>query len=72
MVVGFKNGTTESQAQAWASSKGYTIKERLSFGNYYLVDTPIGLTSLELANQWQASGEVVSATPNWWRQVQSK
>lgn len=72
VVVGFKNGVTESQAKAWASSKGYAIKEKLSFGNYYLVDTPIGLTSLELANQWQASGEVVSATPNWWRQVQSK
>lgn len=72
VIVGFKQNTTEDQAKAWAESKGYPIKEKLSFGNYYLLDTPVGLTSLELANQWQTSGEVESATPNWWRQVAAR
>ncbi|MBJ6609574.1 MAG: hypothetical protein JG718_04375 [Candidatus Thiothrix moscowensis] len=72
VVVNFAAGTTQDQANDWAVSKGYSVKEKLSFGNYYLIDTPAGMESLNLANQWQASGEVVSSTPNWWRQLQAK
>lgn len=68
VVIGFAAGTTQDQANDWAASKGY----KLSFGNYYLIDTPVGMESLNLANQWQASGEVISATPNWWRQLEAK
>lgn len=72
VIVGFTAGMTADQANGWAASKGYSVKEKLSFGNYYLIDTPVGMESLNLANQWQTSGEVVSATPNWWRQLEAK
>lgn len=72
VVVGFAAGTTEDQAKDWAMSTGYNLKEKLSFGDYYLIDTPVGMESLDLANQWQASGGVVSATPNWWLQVRAR
>ncbi len=36
-------------------------------GRTWLVDSPPGLPSLELANQLHESGKFESATPNWWR-----
>jgi len=36
-------------------------------GRNWLVDSPPGLPSLELANQLHESGRFESATPNWWR-----
>lgn len=72
VIVNFAKGTTPDQVKSWALSKGYNVKEKLSFGNYYLIDTPAGIDSLNLANQWHTSGEVVSATPNWWRKLSPK
>lgn len=36
-------------------------------GRAWLVESPPGLPSLELANQLHESGRFESATPNWWR-----
>ncbi|MEZ5604661.1 MAG: hypothetical protein R3E41_10735 [Burkholderiaceae bacterium] len=36
-------------------------------GRNWLVASPSGMPSLELANQLHESGKFESATPNWWR-----
>ena len=36
-------------------------------GRNWLVASPAGMPSLELANQLHESGKFESATPNWWR-----
>jgi hypothetical protein len=36
-------------------------------GRSWLVASPAGIPSLELANQLHESGKFESATPNWWR-----
>lgn len=68
IIVEFAESQTQAQVENWAASRGYTIKSKLSFGNFYVIDSPAGLETLTLANQLQASGEVVSATPDWWQQ----
>lgn len=61
---------TDSQVRAWASGKGLSIKQRLNIsGNWYVVDSAPGAASLDLANALQQSGEVLAATPNWWKQT---
>ena len=72
VLVEFKANTTEAQVKEWAAVKGYAVKEKMSLANFYVIDTPVGIESLNLANEWQSSGEVVSATPNWWRQRKLK
>jgi hypothetical protein len=37
-------------------------------GSRWLVDSPPGIASLELANQLHESGEFAAAEPNWWRE----
>jgi len=32
----------------------------------WIVEGPVGLGSLELANRLQATGRFASAQPNWW------
>lgn len=61
---------TDTQARAWAAGKGLSVSQRLDIsGNWYLLATAPGNASLELANQLHASGEVLAATPNWWKQT---
>ncbi len=36
-------------------------------GRVWLVATPAGLASLDLANRLHESGDFESASPNWWQ-----
>lgn len=72
VIVEFTDDQTPTQVENWAASHSYTIKTKLSFGNFYVINSPVGLETLTLANQLQESGEVVSATPDWWRQISKR
>lgn len=64
---------TDTQARAWATNKGLSVSQRLNItGNWYLLASTPGNAALELANQLHASGEVLSATPNWWKQTKPR
>jgi len=69
VVVEFAAERGAETVSAWAEEEGLTILRKLSFGNYYLVQSPAGLASLDLANRLQQSGAVRSAQPNWWTEV---
>lgn len=69
VVVEFSPDRDAESVAGWADAEGLTLLRKLSFGNYYLVQSPAGMASLELANQLQQSGEVRSAQPNWWTEV---
>ncbi len=69
VVVEFDAERDADAVNAWAGEQGLTILRKLSFGNYYLVQSPAGLASLDLANRLQQSGAVRSAQPNWWTEV---
>lgn len=69
VVVQFDTETSDEMVTDWAQSEGLVVLRKLSFGNYYLIESPSGLASLELANRLQESGSVLNAQPNWWTEV---
>lgn len=73
IIVTFKPEWTHALVQQWAAVRGLDIVQRLNIvGNVYVLKTSPGIAGLELANAIHLSGEVVSATPNWWIEMQLK
>jgi len=65
VVVVLKTPMDETGARALISQAGATPLHSLS-DRLWLVQGPVGLGSLRLANQLQAAGLFESAQPNWW------
>ena len=73
VLVKFQPEWTDAQVRAWVASKGLSVSQRLEIaGNWYVLGTAPGHASLELANRLHLSGEVLSATPNWWKQTAAR
>jgi hypothetical protein len=66
VIAEFDVGLDRAAVERWAESAGLKLLRKLNFGNFYVIESPSGLASLELANRLQASGEVKSAQPDWW------
>ncbi len=70
VIVQFKPDWTNGQVSAWLASKALTAKQRLAIrGNWYVIHSSAGQPALDLANAIHESGEVVSASPNWWKET---
>jgi hypothetical protein len=70
VVVELRPGWDAPRVSLWAAEHGLAVDQRLALrGNWYVLKTAPGLEALRVANQLQESGEVVSASPNWWRQA---
>jgi len=68
MIVTLSPELSEKQAALWLEQREHSVLRKLSpIRNVFLVDTPSGIASLKAANQLHESGEVVSASPNWWQ-----
>lgn len=65
VVVVLKTPMDETSARALISQAGAVALQALS-DRLWLVQGPVGLGSLTLANQLQAGGRFESAQPNWW------
>jgi hypothetical protein len=65
VVVVLKTPMDEAAARALIGQAGAVALQALS-DRLWLVQGPIGLGSLTLANQLQADGRFESAQPNWW------
>jgi hypothetical protein len=65
VVVTFDGAPDEAAARALLARHGAAAARPLSPGAW-LVESPAGLASLELANRLAASGAFASAQPNWW------
>lgn len=73
VLVNFRSNWTEQQVNDWAAAKGVAIDKKLAIGqNWYMLKSASGQASLDLANQIHQSGEVVSASPNWWKEVSTR
>ena len=66
IIVGLKQGLREAQAREQLQAAGLAplrqIGERM-----WLVESPLGLASLELANRLHATGQFDFVQPNWWQ-----
>ncbi len=70
IIVTFKPDWSREQIDAWAGLRQLQVLQQLPTGaNIFVIKTDAGMTGLELANELYRSGEVLSATPNWWREV---
>ena len=70
VIVNFKLEWTAAQIRSWLQSQGLTIRHAMALqGHWFVIDSAAGLASLQLANAIQASGQVLSASPNWWKQT---
>ncbi len=73
IVVQLDPKLADKDVRAWARAKGLAIRKKLSLpGNYYVFDTKAGLEALEKANALHESGEVLSASPDWWQEAEVK
>ncbi len=73
VLVNFKPDWTAQQVSDWAAAKGLAVDKKLSIGqNWYLIKSAPGQASLDLANQIHQSGDVISATPNWWKDTSTR
>lgn len=67
IIVQFASDWDESKIRQWTVENGQTISSKASFGtNFYILTSPAGLASLEIANRLYETGDVLLATPNWW------
>jgi hypothetical protein len=54
----------------WLAKRKLKSLKKLNNGkNVFLIQSAPGLDALNLANELQSSGEVVSASPDWWKEV---
>lgn len=70
VLVTFEPGWSADQVAQWAQAQQLELGHKLNMGNVYLVGSDVGLASLDLANRIHESGQVVSASPNWWYDLQ--
>lgn len=72
ILVKLEDSYDESKAKSWANENGLKIVNKLSFGNYYLIESPAGFYAIDLANSLVGKKGVVSASPEWWSNAQLK
>jgi len=71
VIVELAKGTDEASAKAWASKNKLNLVKKV-VGSFYLVESPAGIAAIELANSLREKQGVVSATPNFWKNAQTK
>lgn len=70
VIVQFQPTWSDAQVSNWVATKALVVDQRLGIrGNWYVIRTAAGQASLDLANAIHESGEVVSASPNWWKET---
>ncbi len=73
VLLTFAPGTGESARQAAFARHGLTVLRDIGPGSgSYLVASPAGEASLNLANKLFESGDFAAASPNWWQPRQLK
>ncbi|MFO0980397.1 MAG: hypothetical protein U1E76_01415 [Planctomycetota bacterium] len=70
VLVTFPPAWDRARIEQFLANRQLTIAKELEpKRNSVLISTAPGLVAIEIANQLVASGQVESATPNWWREV---
>jgi hypothetical protein len=65
VVVILKAPLQTASARALFTQAGVTASRQLT-DTLWLIESPAGMASLEMANRLHASGLFASAQPNWW------
>lgn len=73
-VIVYLNPNWNSAAiYEWLAKRKLQTLKKLNIGkNVFVIQSAPGLDALNLANELQQSGEVVSASPDWWKEVSTR
>lgn len=73
-VIVYLNPNWDSAAiYDWLAKRKLQTLKKLNIGkNVFVIQSGPGLEALNLANELQLSGEVVSAKPDWWKEVSTR
>ncbi len=72
VIVTFASALSDDQAVGQLKAKGLEPLRRIGSSDSWLVASPSGLASLELANQLHESKAFAAAQPNWWSERAKK
>lgn len=73
VLVKFKPQWSREQQNAWLATQGLPAGQPMALGAEWVrVDTAAGWAALQVANRLQATGEVLSSSPNWWTETASR
>jgi hypothetical protein len=73
IIVSFKKDWDEKAIAQWADKQNLVINKPLLRNiNLWLINSPSGIETLNLANKITEQGEVNYATPNWWQPATPK
>lgn len=67
VIITFRDSKTDEEARSWAEAQGLKLKEKMGLlnGRTWLVESAVGLASLELANQLHDAPDIETSQPNW-------
>jgi len=69
VIVRFPADWDRPRIDAFLAVQGVTIEKEIPIGvNAFLLATPAGIESLEIANRLHDTGELLMASPNWWNE----
>jgi hypothetical protein len=73
VVATFPPSWQRARIDTWLAARKLKIAEEVvADANMFLVATPPGLESIAIANQLHETGELVSCTPNLWRETSTR
>lgn len=75
VLVKFKPEWSRARIDAWLAQRALAVERALPIaggGQWFAVATPSGAPALDTANALFESGDVLAATPNWWRQTRAR
>lgn len=73
VIVQFPKDWDAERVDAWAKDHELGALAKMTIvPNWFTFETAPGLASLEVANRLYATGEVLVATPNWWREQRKR
>ena len=73
VLVKFQPGWSSQQIDTWLATRSLPTGQAMAIGPAWrLLPTAPGSEALARANRIQESGEVVSASPNWWTQTTAR
>ncbi len=74
LIVYVQTDASDEKVRAWAAGKGLRALEKLPLAlkNAWVIESPPGRKSIQLANSLREDPFVVSATPNFWTEFAKK
>ena len=73
VIVQFQPDWDAKRISEWLAERGHAMGDPAQFGvNFYVIATPPGVAALVLANSLYDTGEVLQASPNWWKEFATK